>query len=159
MHHNLVEQGAWLASIVRGYFAYHAIPGNWEAIGAFRTQVARMWYRTLRRRSQRTCITWDRMTKIVNAWLPRARILHPWPEQRCAAIIQGKSRMRSFRSYGSVRGAARKGGPYRDRFTERILTVVQTLRLQHRPVLDHLRQAITAHRAATPLPALCPTGV
>src|SRR3990170_485071 len=45
------------------------------------------------------------------------------------------------------------------RFTERILTVVQTLRMQHRPVLDHLRQAITAHRAATPLPALCPTGV
>jgi len=44
------------------------------------------------------------------------------------------------------------------RFTERILTVVQTLRMQHRPVLDHLRQAITAHRAATPLPALCPTG-
>lgn len=45
------------------------------------------------------------------------------------------------------------------RFTERILTVVQTLRMQHRPVLDHLRQAITAHRTATPLPALCPTGV
>jgi len=45
------------------------------------------------------------------------------------------------------------------RFTERILTVVQTLRMQHRPVLDHLRQALTAHRAATPLPALCPTGV
>jgi hypothetical protein len=70
------------------------IPGNWEAIGAFRTQVARMWYKTLRRRSQRTRITWDRMTKIVHTWLPRARILHPWPEQRCAAIIQGRSRMR-----------------------------------------------------------------
>lgn len=94
MHHSIVEQGHWLASVVRGYFAYHAIPGNWEAIGAFRTQVARMWYKTLRRRSQRTRITWDRMTKTVHTWLPLARILHPWPEQRCAAIIQGRSRMR-----------------------------------------------------------------
>ena len=94
MHHSIVAQGHWLASVVRGYFAYHAIPGNWEAIGEFRTQVARMWYKTLRRRSQRTRVTWDRMTKTVHAWLPRARILHPWPEQRCAAIIQGRSRMR-----------------------------------------------------------------
>ncbi|MCI0408937.1 MAG: group II intron reverse transcriptase/maturase, partial [Acidobacteria bacterium] len=86
MHASLVHQGFWLASVVRGYFAYHAIPGNWKAIGAFRTQVARLWYRTLRRRSQKSRITWDRMTRIVKAWLPPARILHPWPEQRFAAI-------------------------------------------------------------------------
>ena len=33
-------------------------------------------------------------TDIANATLPHARILHPWPEQRLAAIIQGRSRMR-----------------------------------------------------------------
>jgi group II intron reverse transcriptase/maturase len=86
MHDGLVLQGFWLESVVRGYFAYHAIPGNWKAIGAFRTQVGRLWYRTLRRRSQKTRITWDRMTRILKAWLPPARILHPWPEQRFAAI-------------------------------------------------------------------------
>ena len=86
MHDGLVLQGLWLESVVRGYFAYHAIPGNWKAIGAFRTQVARLWYRTLRRRSQKTRITWDHMTRVVKAWLPPARILHPWPEQRFAAI-------------------------------------------------------------------------
>jgi group II intron reverse transcriptase/maturase len=94
MHDPLISQGQWLKSVVRGYFNYHAIPGNWEALGAFRTQVARLWYRSLRRRSQKTRITWERMTRIVQAWLPAARILHPWPEQRLAAIIQGKSRMR-----------------------------------------------------------------
>jgi RNA-directed DNA polymerase len=94
MHHDLVEQGLWLRSVVRGYYEYHAIPGNWEAMGAFRTQVARHWYRTLRRRSQKSRLTWDRMAKIVDAWLPPARILHPWPEQRLHAIIQGRSRMR-----------------------------------------------------------------
>lgn len=94
MHQPPAEQAKWLSSVVRGYFQYHAIPGNWKALGTFRTQVARMWYRTLRRRSQKSRLTWDRMKEIVNAVLPRASILHPWPEQRLAAIIQGRSRMR-----------------------------------------------------------------
>jgi len=40
------------------------------------------------------------------------------------------------------------------RFTERILTTVQTLHLQNRPVLDYLRRALAAHRAGSPAPAL-----
>jgi len=97
MHQSLADQGRWLRAVVRGYLAYHAIPGNWEAIGGFRTQVARYWYRTLRRRSQKTRLTWEHMAKIVQNWFPPARILHPWPEQRMermVAIIRGKSRMR-----------------------------------------------------------------
>jgi group II intron reverse transcriptase/maturase len=93
MHQSIPAQGSWLQSVVRGYFAYHAIPGNWKALGAFRTQVVRMWYKSLRRRSQKTRITWQRMTDIANRWLPPARILHPWPEQRLAATIRGRSRM------------------------------------------------------------------
>jgi transposase len=40
------------------------------------------------------------------------------------------------------------------RFVERMLTVVQTLRLQKRPVLDYLHRAIVAHRAGLPAPQL-----
>lgn len=40
------------------------------------------------------------------------------------------------------------------RFTERILTAVQTLHLQKRPVLDYLRRALAAHRAGAPAPPL-----
>ena len=40
------------------------------------------------------------------------------------------------------------------RFVERMLTVVQTLRLQKRPVLDYLHRAIVAHRAGVPAPQL-----
>ncbi len=94
MHEDIKSQGRWLASVVRGYFNYHAIPGNWKSIGVFRTQVARLWYRTLRRRSQRSRLTWNRMNKIVVNYLPPARILHPWPEQRLAAIIRGRSPVR-----------------------------------------------------------------
>ena len=81
MHGSVDEQGTWLQSVVRGYLNYHAVPGNWNAVGAFRTQVARLWYRTLRRRSQKTRLNWKRMARIVEQWLPHARILHPWPEE------------------------------------------------------------------------------
>jgi transposase len=40
------------------------------------------------------------------------------------------------------------------RFVERMLTVVQTLRLQQRPVLDYLYLALVAHRPGSPAPAL-----
>jgi len=40
------------------------------------------------------------------------------------------------------------------RFVERILTVVQTLRLQKRSVLDFLEESVIAHRSGTPSPAL-----
>ena len=94
MHQPIAEQAKWLSSVVRGYYQYHAIPGNWNTIGAFRTQVTRMWYKTLKRRSHKSRLNWKRMTKIADAVLPRARILHPWPEQRFAAIIQGRSPVR-----------------------------------------------------------------
>ena len=93
MHQPIKEQGTWLASVIRGYFGYHAVPGNWQALGAFRTQCARMWYSSLRRRSQKARLNWDRMRYLTERWLPPARILHPWPEQRFAVLIQGKSRM------------------------------------------------------------------
>jgi RNA-directed DNA polymerase len=82
MHHAIKAQGEWLRSVVRGYFAYHAIPGNAAALETFRTQIARMWYKALRRRSQKTKLNWDKMTKFVHYWLPIVKILHPWPEQR-----------------------------------------------------------------------------
>ena len=94
MHQTIRVQGTWLKSVVRGYFNYHAIPGNADALNAFRKQISRLWYRTLRRRSQRTRMTWERMWKIVELWLPPVRILHPWPNQRFAVMTQGRSRVR-----------------------------------------------------------------
>ena len=94
MHQPIGEQAKWLSSVIRGYYQYHAIPGNWKTLGAFRTQVTRMWYKTLKRRSQKSRLNWDRMTKIADAVLPPAKILHPWPEQRLTAIIRGRSPVR-----------------------------------------------------------------
>jgi hypothetical protein len=84
MHEPIPVQGQWLRQVVRGYFAYHAVPTNSRAIGAFRYHVTNLWRRTLRRRSQKDALTWERMARLANAWLPRPRILHPWPNQRFA---------------------------------------------------------------------------
>ena len=60
LHTPLAEQGKWLGSVVRGFFAYHAVPGNTSSINAFRTHVINGWLRSLRRRSQRQRMPWDR---------------------------------------------------------------------------------------------------
>ena len=84
MHQPIPEQGKWLRQVVRGYFAYHAVPTNLSALGGFRHHVARLWLRTLRRRSQKDKFAWERLEKLADDWLPKPTILHPWPNVRFA---------------------------------------------------------------------------
>jgi group II intron reverse transcriptase/maturase len=84
MHEPIPEQGRWLKQVVTGFFAYHAVPTNAKALSAFRHFITDLWRRTLRRRSQKGHVTWVRITKIADAWLPKPRILHPWPDRRFA---------------------------------------------------------------------------
>ena len=94
MHQPIPEQGRWLASVLRGHYQYYAVPDNIEALSAFRRQIIRSWLWTLRRRSQRARLTWERMWLLADRWLPQPKILHPWPEQRFAATTQGRSPVR-----------------------------------------------------------------
>jgi RNA-directed DNA polymerase len=84
MHQPIPEQGHWLAQVVRGYFAYHAVPTNRASISAFRRYVIRLWHRTLRRRSQKDRFPWERMPRLADDWLPQPRNFHPWPHVRFA---------------------------------------------------------------------------
>ena len=93
-HLPIPEQGRWLASVVRGHLQYYAVPGNSRAISAFRRQVGRLWLHTLRRRSQRHRLKWQRMERLFTRWLPPARILHPYPETRFDVRIRGRSPVR-----------------------------------------------------------------
>jgi len=88
------DQGRWLASVLRGHFNYYGVPDNGEAISAFRTRIIGLWLRALRRRSQRHRMTWARIGRLADRWLPPARILHPWPTVRFDAITQGRSPVR-----------------------------------------------------------------
>ena len=84
MHQPIPIQGKWLAQVVKGYFNYHAVPTNSRALGVFRHRVTMLWRRVLQHRSHMAEMTWQRMRKLVNDWLPRPRILHPWPSERFA---------------------------------------------------------------------------
>ena len=82
MHQPVPEQGKWLRSVVGGHFRYYGVPTNQRAMCSFRHQVGWHWYRTLKRRSQKSKLTWARMHHHVDRWLPHVQILHPYPLQR-----------------------------------------------------------------------------
>ena len=84
MHQPIPEQGRWLRQVVTGFFAYHAVPTNSAALGAFRHYVTTLWRRSLQRRSQKDGFTWRRIAKLADDWLPKPKILHPWPSDRFA---------------------------------------------------------------------------
>ena len=93
-HDPIPDQGRWLASVLRGHSNYYAVPGNIDAVAAFHNQAVRHWRRALRRRSQRTRLTWERMKRLDRRWLPTDRILHPWPDVRFDARTRGRSPVR-----------------------------------------------------------------
>ena len=84
MHQPMPVQGKWLKQVIRGYFNYHAVPTNSRALVGFRNEIARSWRRVLTRRSQRDSTGWEQMKAIADDWLPKPKILHPWPNQRFA---------------------------------------------------------------------------
>jgi RNA-directed DNA polymerase len=84
MHQPIPKQGLWLKQVVAGYFNYHAVPTNGRALETFRAEVIKRWRQTLRQRSQKSALTWARMVMLADDWLPKPRILHPWPEKRFA---------------------------------------------------------------------------
>lgn len=94
IHEPTPQVGKWLKAVVTGFFNYHAVPGNTQALWLFRFLIGRAWQRTLCRRSQRAGVTWSRMTKLINTWLPRPKVLHPYPNQRLVVNTGGGSRMR-----------------------------------------------------------------
>ena len=84
MHQSIPQQGRWLKQVVTGYFNYHAVPTNRGALASFRYEVTRLWRRVLCRRGQKGALTWERMVKLGNDFLPKPHILHPWPDRRFA---------------------------------------------------------------------------
>ena len=94
LHWPVPKVGAWLGAVVRGHVRYFGVHDNGPAITAFRHAIGWLWKRAINRRSQNDRTAWDRMRRLIDRWLPPAKICHPWPNQRLAVMTQGKSRMR-----------------------------------------------------------------
>lgn len=86
LHEPVGVVGAWLKRVVEGYYRYHAVPGNSQALGRFRDRLCRLWGQALRRRSQKRRPAWDRLRPHFQRWIPRPRILHPYPDVRFDAM-------------------------------------------------------------------------
>jgi group II intron reverse transcriptase/maturase len=86
LHDPVPEVGRWLRSVVMGHTRYYGVPMNGPAISLFRFRVGWLWHRALERRSHKGRVTWERMRRLIDRWLPPARICHPYPLRRLGVI-------------------------------------------------------------------------
>ena len=93
-HWPIPKVGKWLAAVVRGHVRYFGVPGNGPRITAFRFAIGRLWHRALRRRSQNDRTNWKRAARLIDLYLPKARICHPYPNQRLRVTTRGRSPVR-----------------------------------------------------------------
>ena len=105
----LSSAGHWLRLVVRGSFAYHAVPANVASLSALRQHVVHLWRRALKRRSQKDCTTGV-----------GSLFLRPSPARPGLPSLAGRalrrhsprwSPVRKSRPPGSVRGCPATGIP------------------------------------------------
>jgi hypothetical protein len=82
MHQPVSRVGGWIARVLNGFYQYHAVPGNWASLFRFRERLSRYWMHVLKRRSQKGRLSAERTTRLCNRWLPRPRLVHPYPDVR-----------------------------------------------------------------------------
>ncbi|KKM50668.1 hypothetical protein LCGC14_1555950 [marine sediment metagenome] len=82
LHWSIADLGKWLKSVIVGHCRYYGVPWNGKSLTRFRSEIIRMWCKSLRRRSQKHRITWERMNRIAKRWLPCPFICHPYPLER-----------------------------------------------------------------------------
>ena len=81
--------------MVRGHLAYYAVPGNTDAVVAFRTQVTWHWFKSLRRRSQRNPSQLGADEPPRYSLAPaRPACMHPFPNVRFDVRTRGRSPVR-----------------------------------------------------------------
>ena len=82
LHYPIPAVGRWLRSVLLGHYRYYGVSGNHSKLAAFGYHLSVLWYRALRRRSQRHRLNWERMCRLIARWLPQPRIWRPYPDVR-----------------------------------------------------------------------------
>ncbi len=85
MHGPVRSQHQWLTSVLRGHHAYYGVPSNSRSLARFLWEVGKIWFRALRRRSQKSGLSWDRFHDLLKRFpFPNPRITHPWHTESVA---------------------------------------------------------------------------
>src|SRR5262249_41383231 len=114
MHDPIAQSGAWVKQMLQGHLNYYAVSGNHPSMWWFCNQVRRLWLATLRRRSQKADLSWERFISLVDRFFPPIKTLHPLPCHRFDAKTGGRSPVGYQRPPGSGGGARSNPRPYRD---------------------------------------------
>ena len=95
MHRSIAENGRWLRTVLEGHYRYYGVPRNYRSLAAFRQDLLRIWRRILRRRGdKKKKVTWMWMEQLAERWLPKPRIVHPYPNERFTVGTRGRSPVR-----------------------------------------------------------------
>ena len=84
MHADKYAVGRWLGQVLRGWLNYYAVPHSYRFLKQFENRLRQLWMRILRRRSQKARYPWEQLTALCQKLWPKVRILHTWPDERCA---------------------------------------------------------------------------
>jgi hypothetical protein len=86
LHDPIPQVGGWLRLVVGGHLRYYGVPMKSSAVHMFRHQMAWLSQRALARRSHTGRVSWERMQRLLDRWLPPAGICHPYPQRRLGVI-------------------------------------------------------------------------
>ena len=94
MHDPIAKTGTWVKQMLQGHLNYYAVSGNHPSLWWFCNQVRWLWLKSLRRRSQKARLSWERFIRIVARFFPPIKVLHPLPLHRFDAKTRGRSPVR-----------------------------------------------------------------
>jgi hypothetical protein len=94
MHDPIVKTGTWVWQMLNGHLNYFAVSGNDKSLWWFCNEVRWRWLKSLKRRSQKAYMSWERFTNLTDRFFPPIRVRHPLPCHRFDAKIRGKSPVR-----------------------------------------------------------------
>lgn len=78
-HRPLAEQYTWLSHVLNGHYRYYGVIFNARSLNAFYEGVKRAWFQSLRKRSQRSRMNWERFHRILATFaLPKPIIHQSW---------------------------------------------------------------------------------
>ena len=86
MHTPVPAMGQYVRSVILGHMRYYAVPMNAVSVSAFRMAVGRIWWRVLKRRSQKARVSRAQMERRTARWVPQTHVCHPYPWQRFGVI-------------------------------------------------------------------------
>jgi hypothetical protein len=88
LHDPVAATGTWLNLLLKGHLNYFAVSGNSPSLWWFFNEVRWLWLRSLRRRSQKAFLNWEKFIRLTGRFFPPVKIVHALPLHRFDAEMK-----------------------------------------------------------------------